>query len=100
MQMRLYYIDCPDKDINKFMPFMKQINIIRKGFGKPESTAYLLWILKSHYVSEVLSNDPSLIDNPAFVDSAGKPDIYVYYDNMWVSARKLPAEIVDKLLAR
>ena len=42
MQMRLYYIDCPDKDINKFMPFMRQINIIREGFGKPESTAYLL----------------------------------------------------------
>ena len=100
MQMRLYYIDCQDKDINKFMPFMKQINIIRKGFGKPEYTAYLLGILKSHYVSEVLSNDPSLIDNPAFVNSTGKPDIYVYYDNMWVSIRKLPTEIVDKLLAR
>ena len=100
MQMRLYYIDCPDKDINKFMPFMKQINIIRKGFGKPESTAYLLGILKSHYVAEVLSNDPSLIDNPAFVDSTGKPDIYVYYDSRWVSMHKLPAEIANNLLAR
>ena len=98
--MRLYYINCSDEDISKFMPFMKQINIIRKGFGNPESTAYLLEILKSHYVAEVLSNDSSLIDNPAFVDSTGKPDIYVYYDNMWVSVRKLPAEIVDKLLAR
>lgn len=100
MHMRLYYISCSDKDIAKFMPFMKQINIIRKGFGNPESIAYLLGILKSHYVSEVLSNDSSLIDNPAFVDSVGKPDIYVYYDNRWVSARKLPAEIADKLLAR
>ena len=100
MQMRLYYINCSDKDISKFMPFMRQINIIRKNFGNSESTAYLLGILKSHYVSEVLSNDPSLIDNPAFVDSAGKPDIYVYYDSRWVSMHKLPAEIADKLLAR
>ena len=100
MQMRLYYINCSREDIAKFMPFMRQINIIRKSFGKPESTAYLLGILKSHYVSEVLSNDPSLIDNQAFVDSTGKPDIYVYYDNMWVSMHKLPAEIADKLLAR
>ena len=100
MQMRLYYINCSDKDIAKFMPFMKQVNIIRKGSGKTESTAYLLGILKSHYVSEVLSNDPSLIDNPAFVDSTGKPDIYVYCDNRWVSMHTLPAEIADKLLAR
>ena len=100
MHMRLYYISCSDEDISKFMPFMKQINIIRKGFGKPESTAYLLGILKSHYVSEVLSNDPSLIDNPAFVDSTCRPDIYVYCDSRWVSIRKLPAEIADKLLAR
>ena len=42
MQMRLYYISCSDEDIAKFMPFMKQLNIIRKGFGNPESTAYLL----------------------------------------------------------
>ena len=42
MQMRLYYINCSDEDIAKFMPFMKQLNIIRKGFGNPESTAYLL----------------------------------------------------------
>ena len=100
MQMRLYYINCSDEDIGKFMPFMRQININRKSFENSESTAYLLWILKSHYVSEVLSNDHSLIDNPAFVDSAGKPDIYVYYDNQWVSIHKLPAEIADKLLAR
>ena len=42
MHMRLYYIDCSDKDIAKFMPFMKKLNIIRRGFGNPESTAYLL----------------------------------------------------------
>ena len=42
MHMRLYYNNCSDEDIAKFMPFMRHINIIRKGFGKPESTAYLL----------------------------------------------------------
>jgi len=100
MRMRLYYINCSDKDIDKFMPFMKRLNIIRRGSGTPESAAYLLGILKSYYVPEILSNEPTLIDNPAFLDSAGKPDIYVYYDNGWTSIHKLPIETVNQLLAR
>lgn len=98
--MRLYFIDCLDEELDRYKPYMVNVSKVYKGSGK-ESNVLTVSIMRDYYVANVLSNDSSLLDHPAFIDrEKGYLDIYLYHNRDWIRVDRLDDSVINELIGR